>query len=357
MRSVAQLLPLLGKDYEAKCEELKIMRRKRNIKSPADLMLLCLYHLVNGCSLVNVSEVARLTGTAVISDVGFMKRFAQCGEWFEWITAQMVTTQLAAYKKPDYLNGYEVISVDASDVVEKGRSGESYRLHYGIEIFKLRSHSYKITKQSTGESLTNFTFRPGELVLGDRAYGTVTGIKHSIACGADYLLRLRSNSFNIYDRSGNRIEILAAVEGLNYEESTEISGYIHCGGNESIPIRVCVKRKGKEASVKSRKRLERNETRKQCALSEKAKRFDEYIILATSLPDSISREDILETYRYRWQIENYFKRLKSIMDFGDLPKKSEASSLAWLKGKLMVALLMEILIASSFTSPYSSFEA
>lgn len=357
MPTVAQLLPLLGKDYEAKCEELDIMQRKRNIKSPADLMLLCLYHLVNGCSLASISEVARLTGTAVISDVGFMKRFGKCGEWFEWITTQLVTSQLADYKKPEYLSEYEAVSVDASDVVEKGRSGESYRLHYATEIFKLRSHSYKITKQSTGESLTNFTFHPGELVMGDRAYGTITGIKHCISCGADYLLRLRSNCFNIYDSNGDRIEILSAVEGLKYDESTEFKGYIHCGKNESIPIRVCIKRKGTEACVKSRKRLARYESKKQQTLSDKAKCLDEYIILVTSLPDSISRDDILETYRYRWQIENYFKRLKSIMDFGDLPKKSETSSLAWLKGKLMVALLMEILISSSFISPYGSFEA
>ena len=31
--------------------------------------------------------------------------------------------------------------------------------------------------------------------------------------------------------------------------------------------------------------------------------------------------------------------------------KNEASFLAWLKGKLMVAMLMEVLIASSFFSP------
>jgi len=42
----------------------------------------------------------------------------------------------------------------------------------------------------------------------------------------------------------------------------------------------------------------------------------------------------------------YFKRLKSIMDFGELPKKREKSSLTWITGKLMVALLVEFFLSS-----------
>jgi len=76
----------------------------------------------------------------------------------------------------------------------------------------------------------------------------------------------------------------------------------------------------------------------------------------TSLPKKISHDGILKTCRYSWQIENYYKRFKSIMSFGDLPKKSEKLSSAWLKGKLMIGLLMEILIAGSFIFPYSHFE-
>jgi len=356
MPTVAQLLPLLGSEYEAKCLELNIIQRKRKIGTPADLMLLCLLHLINGCSLIDISEIARLANIADISDVAFMKKFAMCGEWFEWITSQLVTSALANYARPAYLSAYRPLAVDASDVVEKGRSGETYRLHYAIDIFSLQSHSYAITKQAVGESLTNFTFEKGDLVLGDRIYGTITGIEHCLACGADYLLRLRTNCFNIYDAGGNKIEVFSAVKDLKHEESAEFIGYIHRGKNGSIPVRVCVRRKDKDACEKARKRMARNESKKQRTYSEGAKKLDEYIIVATSLPESVSRDAVLETYRYRWQIENFFKRLKSIMDFGDLPKKSEASSLSWLKGKLMVALLMEILISGSFFSPYSDFE-
>jgi len=356
MPTVAQLLPLLGSEYEAKCVEFNIMQRKRKVEAPADLMLLCLLHLINGCSLVNISEIARLSNIADISDVAFMKKFALCGEWFEWITSQIVTQELTNYTKPPYLSAYRPIAVDASDVVEKGRSGETYRLHYAIDIFSLQSRAYKITKEAVGESLTNFEFEEGDLVMGDRVYGTITGILHCLNCGADYILRLRSKCFNMYDIDGNKIDVLSELKDLKYEESAEFTGYIHSAKAGDIPVRVCARRKDKEACEKARKQMARKESRKQRTFSDEAKKLDEYIVVVTSLPQSVSADSILETYRYRWQIENLFKRLKSIMNFGDLPKKSEASSLSWLKGKLMVALLMEMLISGSFISPYSDFE-
>ena len=263
MPTVAQLLPLLGNEYEAKCLELDIIQRKRKIETPADLMLLCLLHLINGCSLVDISEIARLSNIAHISDVAFMKKFAQCGEWFEWISSRIVTQELANYAKPSYLSAYRPLAVDASDVVEKGRSGETYRLHYAIDIFSLQSHSYRITKEAVGESLTNFAFKKGDLVMGDRAYGTIKGIEHCLACGAEYLLRLRTNCFNIYDAEGNKIEILSVAKDLKHGESAEFAGYIHRAKKEHIPVRVCVKRKDKEACDKARKRRARTESKKQ----------------------------------------------------------------------------------------------
>ena len=123
-----------------------------------------------------------------------------------------------------------------------------------------------------------------------------------------------------------------------------------------MPIRVCVRKKNKEACEKTKIKLRRKASKKQLNLSQAAEFFNEYIVLATSLPPRISTAEVLETYRYRWQIENYFKRLKSILDFGELPKKRRDSSLAWLNGKLMVALLIELFIAKCLFSPTAQSE-
>jgi hypothetical protein len=61
---------------------------------------------------------------------------------------------LISYPKPAYLEGRRVPAVDASDVIEKGRSGETYRLHYAIDLHTMTSDTFKITKEETGETLT-----------------------------------------------------------------------------------------------------------------------------------------------------------------------------------------------------------
>jgi hypothetical protein len=85
-------------------------------------------------SLVAVSAVAFALKIGDFSDVAFMKKFAKCGEWFKQISAELPRDGLISYPKPAYLEGRRVPAVDASDVVEKGRSGETYRPRYAIDL-------------------------------------------------------------------------------------------------------------------------------------------------------------------------------------------------------------------------------
>jgi hypothetical protein len=70
-------------------------------------------------------------------------------------------------------------------------------------------------------------------------------------------------------------------------------------------------------------------------------------VVVTVLPNSISTAEVLETYRRCRQVEIHFKRLKSIPDFGDLPKKNPAALEAWLNGKITAALLIEAFIGKA----------
>jgi transposase len=82
--------------------------------------------------------------------------------------------------------------------------------------------------------------------------------------------------------------------------------------------------------------------------SAKAKALNEYIVVVTSLPAAITAEQVLETYRLRWQAEIQFKRMKSILDFGEMPKRRSAGARTWLNGKLMLALIIEHVISAAF---------
>jgi hypothetical protein len=82
-------------------------------------------------------------------------------------------------------------------------------------------------------------------------------------------------------------------------------------------------------------------------ISRRSWRTAQYFCVWTSLPDQFEPDQILEAYRLRWQVELAFKRMKSILGFGRLPKKDPASARAWLHGKLFVSVLAEHLISAA----------
>jgi IS4 transposase len=62
---------------------------------------------------------------------------------------------------------------------------------------------------------------------------------------------------------------------------------------------------------------------------------------------------VMEFYRGRWQVELAFKRLKSLLQMGQVPKKKAASAQAWMQGKILTALLIERLLCEArFFSPW-----
>ena len=235
--------------------------------------------------------------------------------------------------------------MDASVVKEKGATGQQFRLHYALNIFNMCCAWQKITTQKIGESLCNFEFTKNQLVLADRAYSSIKGIEHIENAGSKYILRLKQNSFISRNDAGEKIELLDYFNNLKNEEIANIQTFITNKNGLQIPIRICAKKKD-DASIE--KQLKSKESKKQSC---KAKTFNEYIVVVTNLDPNIPASEILELYRFRWQVEIYFKRLKSILDIGDIPKKNQNSTLSWLNGKIMIALLIENIIAKASFFP------
>jgi IS4 transposase len=77
------------------------------------------------------------------------------------------------------------------------------------------------------------------------------------------------------------------------------------------------------------------------------------LVLTDLAPEPWSAAPVLELYRCRWQIELAFKRLKSLLQLGQLPKQDPASARAWLQLKLLLALILERLCHQArFFSPW-----
>ena len=162
------------------------------------------------------------------------------------------------------------------------------------------------------------------------------------------LIRHRPSSFPLYCGDEKRFNILGKLSALATPGQFKEWNVNVRGENEIISGRLCVIRKEEDAAQKAIKKLKRNASKRQKKLRPETIEFAKYIMLFTTLPkEQWSLTEILELYRFRWQIELGFKKFKSLAQFGHLPKYDDKSSKAWLYAKLFVCLLTEKLVAKA----------
>jgi hypothetical protein len=147
--------------------------------------------------------------------------------------------------------------------------------------------------------------------------------------------------------SEGKLPVLSRLRTLRVGEVREWPAWVHFGPQVCAGRLVAVKR-GRQATRAAQRRLRRKARRKQVTLSPAALGAAAYVFVWTSVPaEVLTAKEIMELCRPRWQIELAFKRLKSLMGLGHLPKWSDASCRAWIHGKLFIALLAERLLAAA----------
>ena len=317
------LVKLLPSGYEQACFEKKAITRKRTIKNPLDLLRLILFYLSGNKSLIDVSQFALISGISKISDVGFMKRFIKCKDWIIWLIQHILPNPVIQYKKTEWLKPYQVLTIDASDIVEKG---------------------------ATGESLKNFTLATGCLVIADRAYGTIKSIEHCLASGGDFIIQIKNKAFNIYDAGGRKLVFADWLRTVG-ETAEGWNAYVRNSEKKLVPLRICACKKTKAEIAAEKKRIKKMESKKQMKLSNETLFTHNYMFVITSLPAEISAVEILFCYRLRWQVELVFKRLKSLLQLGSIPTKTEEAGEVWINGKILLSLLTEKYLGDIDFSP------
>ena len=266
------------------------------------------------------------------------------------MTENILPNPIMHYKKPDWLAPYQALAVDASDIVEKSAVKRLWRLHYAVDLFSLTCSQFLITEQSTGESLKNFTFCKGCLVIADRAYGTIKSMEHCLNAGADFIIRIKNKAFNLYDKDGQKIG-WADWLGTVGEKAAECTVYMNGSDKKRIALRLCAKKKTEEEISVEEKRLKRLESKKQKKYSKETKFTHRYMFVVTSLTAEIPAEEILACCRLRWQVELLFKRLKSLLQLGNIPTKTKESGEVWINGKILLSLLTEKYLGDIDFSP------
>jgi len=336
------VLDLLPQGWEQQAYLCGAMERQRDVRSASDLLRLLLLHVGNGYSLRETVVRAKLTGLADISDVALLKRFRKAERWLHWLCRELF--EASGWEMPADARGYNLRAVDGTLVKQPGPKGTLWRVHYSIRIPSLECDSFQITLskgQGTAEKLERFPAGPGDLVLADRGYSFAAGIAAMGQHGAEVIVRVNTASLALRSESGKgKFDLLKAVRGL--QEPGEAAAWrvrIRHGARE-VAGRLCAVRKSEEATARACRKIRRRAQQGGPQTKPETLEFATYVMVFTTLPEeSFAPGEVLEWYRLRWQIELVFKKLKSLMQFGQLPKHDAESARAWLYGKLLVSLL------------------
>lgn len=331
----------------------KALLRSRKIPDAETLLRLLLLHVSSGLSLRQACVRAREQGLVEISDVALLKRLRASGTWLQRLASQLAAETWFRLPWPLLDQGYRLRAVDASNLQEPGATGTDWRLHYSLALPALCCDHLELTDAHGGESLTRFRVAPKDLLLGDRGYCRAPGLAYVQRAQAHYLVRLHSTALPLKDARSHPVDLLAAVRTIqDFTPKEWPVEFLHAG--ERFSARLCALRRS-GASAEEEKAQARESARKTgYRVSAQSLELAEYILVLTNLPTAeASCQQVLELYRLRWQIELAFKRLKSLLHLGEVHTFDDASSRAWLHGKLLTALLIErLLLEAKIFSPW-----
>lgn len=328
------------------------LKRARGVKDEEVLLQLLLMHTAGGLSLKQTSMRAAELGLAEVSAVALFKRLRAAEPWLRHLSAELVK-EMATQMKSFGTSGKRWRIMDATDVLEPGRTGSHWNLHYSLRLPDLACDHFEVSDQQGGESFVRLPVKPGDVVLADRGYAHRRGIAYLLDAKADVVVRVRFRNA-LFDESENRqlalLENLRRLEGNKCGEwkvSFEWEG-------KRYKARLCAVRKSALHAARARKKaINKSRSRKQ-QIKDLTLELTGYILVLTTLPkvDYFTKE-VLEIYRCRWQVELAFKRLKSLLAFGHVPKTDPDSSRGWMQGKILAALLIDkILRKGRFFSPW-----
>lgn len=329
--------------------------RARGVKSAIDLLRLILMYGPGGLSLRAAAAIAAQADISDISDVALLNRLRGSADWLEVLCVGLLNraaAPAAASAVSEEEAARPVRLIDAS-VIEAPGEASNYRLHLRWDVRSQRVTDAQFTTTKAGERLDLLGPEAGTLLIADRGYPQPEGLSTVLAAGSDVLVRITWNSLCLTGADGQPLDWLALCSktrqgGLDMPVTVRKSR----GRFEPLPMRLVMIPKPPELAEQGRNKAKRKSAKgRRKKIDPRTLACADYLIVLTSLPNTVTAEQILALYRLRWQIELAFKRLKSLLRIDRLPAKDADLARTWLYAHLLVALIAEHHIAQCDAFP------
>ena len=343
------ILSLMPENWRAAFKEKKILKfgRKFGGKAPEENFLRVMFmHLALGYSFRTTAAKAKEGKLVDITDVTLFHHFEKCAPFFEWCNTQLLRENRKNFNDL-FKDGRRWKAADGTTVREQGETGSLHRIHYTVDLSSIATDQVVVTDYRAGESLSRFEVQPGDVFEADRGFAKAPGLAHVKEHGGDVLCRYAPSYLKLFNIDGSRFEIKKHLQGLCLGNILDKQVYF-MHENKKYFGRVCVTKRSEQATIREQAHIKRQAQLKGREASDKSLFLCNYLLIFTTLgEDDFSAKNIIRAYRLRWQIEVVFKRLKSLLELGQLHKYKAESIRAFLSGKILIALLLEKMISQA----------
>jgi hypothetical protein len=354
------LLSYLPEDYSRLAHEHHVLNPQwpnAKVTDAQTLLRFILLHVGADLPLRQTVAVIAEAGGPKVAPIWLHKRMRAAQPYLAALIERMVS-DIERSATPERWAGYEMVCLDGSSVSGPGSDGTDLRMHAVLRLHDLRVRDVRVTPVTDGETLRNFMWAPGQLILVDRGYANAPGLAWAVDQGADVLVRVNRGALPLYVPSSSSstpsdepIDILRWCRGLGRDEAAERAAVaavaVHGKGRKRREVagRLIGLRLPPLQAREARERVRREEGPSVTAEQLEAAA---YIILFTTAPlDRLSAPRCTEAYRLRWQVELQFKRWKSICNFDRLPNYRDDTMLSWLTAKVLLGMLLDRVASAS----------
>lgn len=329
---------------ESSYAKLALVRR-REVESAGDLLRMCLAYGLCDMSLRQVAAWAETIGLGRMSDVAVLNRLRKAECWLGHLVAQWLFERGLTRN----VGKWRVRIIDASSISKPGSKGSDWRLHMRFDLAECRIADVELTDLSQGEHLKRHKIESDEVVLVDRGYAHRAGIGSVLKAGGHVVVRAIWSNMALRTVSGTKLDILPLLKTVGADEVGDWDVWLDDGGKR-YKMRLVALKKTQAAAEKERTRLRKIASKRGTKINPKSLIAAGYVYVLTDLGrDQLSAVEALELYRFRWQIELVFKRLKSLLGLAKLRAKDPRLARAYLYSKILGALIVEQMSGSALS--------
>lgn len=338
---VLALLPDDVPDLSILAKETGSVTRWLKLRSGRQLLRLLMLYALPKMSLKLVATMA-LFFQVDLTDDALRYRFRNAVPFLQSLLTHLLCPATTHANVPS--TGLRLRLQDASNLQRPGTSEPDWRLHTVFDFARQRPVHIELSDARTPESLSR-SRDDGVLSLyvADRGLGHARQV-HLIKnrYQSECLLRTHLNCIRLLDQTGQVLKperVLKASETGTYDFDVIVP---HPDDrSQRCTARLIVVPLPEEAANRARSKVIKRAKKKGKTPRKESLRMAGFMTLITTLDRSdASARACCRCYRYRWAIEVFFKRCKSILKLNDLGASKDALSEAEIMSKIILVAML-----------------